>query len=197
MEGLRLEGRRLVPRNENLARAITHTSGGKREVVLDDYDAFLVYGLGFRLPVVQTQLSAAVQRQACHDTAAGTLNFHMCSLLRQATDKPVYVGHDPQEAEGRRRPEVARSLPYDAVYDLTKNALRGEDLRLVRQPKGTFANSWFTKPQFSAGSTRLDIGDAKSNELHKDVDNKHMNGEFGRIWLEDSFFPAVGVKTGA
>ncbi|MEJ5992463.1 hypothetical protein WG902_20855 [Ramlibacter sp. PS3R-8] len=197
MEGLRLENKRLVPRNENLARAISHTSGGKREVVLDDYDAFLVYGLGFRLPVVETQLSAAVQRQACRDTAVGTLNFHLCSLLRQATNKPVYVGHDPQEAEGRKRRAVNRSLPYGGVYDLTKDALRGEDLRLVQQPRRTFANDWFTRPEFSAGSTRLDIGDAKSNELHKDVDNKHMNGDFGRIWLEESFFPAVGLKTGA
>ena len=192
LEGLHLKDRRLVPRSENLARAIAHTSGGKRDVVLDDYDAFLVYGLGFRLPVVETQVSAAVRRQVCRDTAVGTLSFHMCSLLRQATDKPVYVGHDPQEAEGRKRPDVSRSLPYDGVYDLTKSALRDEDLRLVRQPRGTFANSWFTKPEFAAGSTRLDIGDAKSNELHKDVDNKHMNGDFGRIWLEESFIPAVG-----
>jgi hypothetical protein len=197
LEGLRLENKRLVPSNENLAVAITHTSGGKGEVVVDDYDAFLVYGLGFRLPVVDTHLSAAVRRQACRDTATQTLNFHMCSLLRQATKKPVYVGHDPQEAPGRKSPEVGRSLAYDAVYELTRSELLREDLRLVQQPRRTFADVWFTRPEYSAGSTRLDIGDAKSNELHKEVDNKHMNGDFGRIWLEESFFPAVGVKTGA
>jgi hypothetical protein len=109
----------------------------------------------------------------------------------------VYVGHDPQEAQGRKKREATRSLPYDGVYDLTKNALRAENVHLVQQPRRTFADSWFTKPQFSAGSTRLDIGDAKSNELHKDVDNKHMNGEFGRIWLEEGFFPALGPETGA
>lgn len=191
---LRLQENRLVPMNDNLARSIAHTSGGKSEVALDEYDAFLVYGLGFRLPVVEAQLSAAVRRQVCRDSLSQALNFRMCSMLRQATRKPVYVGHDPQEAQGRKSPAVARSLPYEAVYELMRGELAREDVRLVAQPRQTFANSWFTKPEYSAGSTRLDIGDAKSNELHSDVDNKHMNGEFGRIWLE-SFFPAVGVKT--
>ncbi|MCC2634641.1 MAG: hypothetical protein K0S48_2527 [Ramlibacter sp.] len=193
---LRLENNRLVPTNDNLARSIAHTSGGKSEVVLADYDAFLVYGLGFRLPVMQAQLSSAVQRQICRDTLVQALNFRMCSMVRQATDKPVYVGHDPQEAEGRKSPELSRSLPYEAVYDMMRSELFRDDVRLVAQPRQTFANSWFTKPEFSAGSTRLDIGDAKSNELHSEADNKHMNGDFGRIWLE-SFFPAVGVKTAA
>lgn len=193
---LRLENNRLVPTNDNLARSIAHTSGGKSEVALADYDAFLVYGLGFRLPVIQAQLSSAVSRQVCRDTLVQALNFRMCSMVRQATDKPVYVGHDPQEAPGPKTPEVSRCLPYEAVHDLMRGELSREGVHLVAQPRQTFADRWFTKPEFSAGSTRLDIGDAKSNELHSEVDNKHMNGDFGRIWLE-TFFPAVGVKTGA
>lgn len=184
MGSLRLDGKRLVAANENLARSITHTSEGRKEIVVDDYDAFLVYGLGFRLPILGRHLTSAVRRQACRDTATASLNHRLCALLRKATDKPVHVGHDPQEAVDARQPRLSERLPYEAVFELTANELRGERLRLVSQPRETFADDWFTQQKFSSGSTRLDIGDDISNELHRDEDNKHMNGEYGRIWLE-------------
>lgn len=193
---LRLEGNRLVPSNENLARAIAHTSGGKSEVVLDEYDAFLVYGLGFRLPRVGRQLSSAVRAHVCHDAATQSLNHRICMLLRSGTDKSIHVGHDPQEAAVERNSQPSENLSYQAVFEQTKGLLLRDRLNLVAQPQATFADGWCTLPKFSAGSTRLDIGDEKSNEVHKDEDNKHMNGEYGRIWL-DSFLsgPVVGTAS--
>lgn len=182
--GLRLNGARLVPSNDNLARALAHTSGGISEVVPDDYDAFLVYGLGFRLPLVGRHLSSAVSRQVCRDAATQSLNYRICTMLRMATDKPIHVGHDPQEAEGRRNPRLSGDLPYEAVFELMRSELGREGLRLVAQPRQSFADSWFTIKGFSVGSTRLDIGDAVSNELHGETDNKHMNADFGRIWVD-------------
>lgn len=184
MQGLRLEEDRLLPTGEGLTKSIAHTSGGKTEVVLAEYDAFLVYGLGFRLPLTAGHLSAAVKRQLSRDTLASSINFRLCSLLREATDKPVYVGHDPQEAAGRRHPDLAAHLPYEAVYAMAREDLARHDVQLLTQPKQTFADTWFTIPSYSAGSVRLDIGDERSNTLHDDTDSKHMNGEFGRVWLE-------------
>lgn len=198
LRALRLEKNRLLPMNVNLAKAISHTSGGKSDIALDEYDAFVVYGLGFPLPMVGTQLSSAVRRQVCRDTMEQSLSFRTCLLLRQGTDKPVYVGHDPQPSTRGATQEPSRHLPYDEVYAMMRVELSGADLQLTAQPRQTFADTWFTKPEFSTGSVRLDIGDEKSNELHGEADNKHMNGEFGRLWLE-SFFRDVGAKaeTGA
>lgn len=198
LRALRLEKNRLMPMNVNLAKAISHTSGGKGEITLDEYDAFLVYGLGFPLPLVQKHLSSAVRRQVCRDTVEQTLSFRTCLLLRQGTDKPVYVGHDPQPSARGVDPDLSRLLPYDEVYGMMKIELSGTHLLLTAQPRQTLADTWFTKSEFSKGSVRLDIGDEKSSELHGDVDNKHMNGEFGRLWLE-SFFRDLGAKaeTGA
>lgn len=194
MGALRLDGKRLVPSNENLARSIAHTSDGRKEIVVDDFDAFLVYGLGFRLPLLGRHLTSAVRRHACRDTATASLNHRLCALLRKATDKPVHVGHDPQEAVDARKAAIVERLPYETVFEMTANELRGEDLRLVSQPRETFADDWFTQQKFSSGSIRLDIGDERSNEVHRDEDNKHMNGDYGRIWLE-SFFSGTVLRT--
>lgn len=187
LAALRLDGRRLVAPHENLAKALRHTSGGADAVDLDHYDAFLVYGLGFRLPGLQRSLSSAVQRQACRDTAEQTLSHRICSQLRKGTPKPVYVGHDPQEAAKRGVSASAEHLPYDSVFDMTAGELMRDKVQLVRQPRQTFADAWFTRQEFSAGSIRLDIGDEMSNQLHPEEDNKHMNAEFGRLWLADFF----------
>lgn len=193
---LRLEGHRLVPANDNLAKAIAHTSGGKSEVALDEYDAFLVYGLGFRLPVLGRNLSAAVSRQACRDTATASLNYRICTLLRRATDKSIHLGHEPQEAAGQKSHRASDGLPYETVLEQMERELLGDGLKMVAQPRQTLADDWFTIPKFSAGSSRLDIGDAVSNELHPDADTKHMNADFGRMWLEN-FLARLSAETHA
>src|SRR5688500_4473853 len=98
MGALVVKGNRVVLTNEALGESISHTSGGKGQVQLSEYDAFLVYGLDFPLSMLESGLSAAVRWQACHDPFARALNFRICAMLRRATELPIYVGHDPQRA---------------------------------------------------------------------------------------------------
>src|SRR6185437_7985930 len=46
------EGRSLVAGNDRLQRKILLTSGGKTRVDLDDYDAFVTVGLGFKISII-------------------------------------------------------------------------------------------------------------------------------------------------
>jgi hypothetical protein len=196
LAGLERKGHKLVATTETLKKTIAYTSGGKTEIDIAAYDAFLVYGLRLRMPVVEQRLSSAVQRQVCIDTLARTLNLRTFSLVRQATQAPIYVGHDPQEARTGEIATAAPGLAYGEVYEIMKAEILSRRASLIRQPQETFHDDWFTKERFSEGSTRLDIGRDPANPFHDEDDNKHMNGDYGRIWLEH-FLDASGIRKGA
>jgi hypothetical protein len=181
LAGLDLRDGRLLPSNAELARDLAYTSGGRDSVDLDCYDVFLVYGSWLVLPPLDPRLSSAVRKAAIRDLMHGSLNFSICSMLLGKPAAVVFSGHDPQPAGD---PEGACVCSYDQIFASAAGFARECGIRLVKQPLATFGNSWNTAPALSKGSTRLDLGDSMSNELHVEWDVIHMNREFGRIYMQ-------------
>lgn len=192
LRDLALQGQTLLPTTESLAQAISYTSGGRAGIELRDYDLLVTYGLALNLPALDRRCSGAVLRQACSDLFCDSLNGHLTRTIREATDKPLYVGHSPQPAAGPE--DAGRSdvlLGYRPVWELVAAAAAVHGARVMPQPDDTFADEWFTEAKFSVGSTRLDIGDRISGKPHPSSDRAHMNKAFGKRWLEHLFRQAA------
>lgn len=184
------DGVRLVPNNPDLARDIAYTSGGHDNVDLRSYEVFLVYGTWLMLPPQDPRLSCAVRRAALEDVIEASLNFRICSMLLRCPGTLVYSGHDPQPAsEG----EAPCACSYAEILAEAAKVASEWGVRLVGQPASTLGNGWNTAYALSRGSRRLDLGDSISNELHVDWDVIHMNGTFGRAYLED-FLSGLGLS---
>jgi hypothetical protein len=173
----------LVPATAALRKAIAFTSGGSESVQVARFDAFLTYGLWLPMPLLDTRLSEAVRRQACHDVLLDSLNHSICLELRKLTRAPILVGHDPQFVRSSEPGLPASFLGYDEVFGMVQGNLRLEGARLLRQPAVTLEDGWHTRPEHAVGATRLDLGDIGPDAPQPQGDRIHMNGEFGALYL--------------
>jgi hypothetical protein len=194
LRALRLSERSLVSDDQGIARNIQYTSGGKASVEIDHYDIFLVYGLGLGIPRLDRRLSSEVLMTVCRRLLNNSLNYSVGSLVRSVISAPIFLGHNPQPAyvEGSR--DNPNALNYDEVHRLLLSVIKVEGVVLVSQPTETFIDDFYTRPELSKGSTRLDLGDLRSNEVHPDYEVGHMNERFGSIYLE-KFLNIVSAPT--
>lgn len=187
LAGLKLNNGTLVPTTPQLLNDISYTSGGMKDIPLNEYDIFLLYGLGLSLSVLDTRLSTAVIQQTCIDIADRVLSFRIAKLIRSASHSKIYIGHNPQRSMDKNARPRANKFDYKETFAFMSSAIDVVDTVLVDQPLVSLANGWNTKEEYSIGSTRLDVGDKISNQLHPDKETEHMNGDFGKLYL-DSFF---------
>jgi hypothetical protein len=131
------------------------------------------------------RLSSAVKTQACRDVLGHSLNLRICQMIRKVSDAPIYVGHNPQRASSDELP--SEQMTYAEVHALLAKELDVAGAQLIAQPPETLVNGWNTKPELARDSTRLDIGDKRSNEPHPEDDVSHMNMDFGRAYLVHLF----------
>jgi len=103
LRDLTLENNTLVPGSPGLLRDISFTSSGMKNISLNEYDAFFLYGLGPNLPALDQRISTNLIRQTCIDHIGRSLSFHIASMIHSATTAPIFIGHDPQHATNRRR----------------------------------------------------------------------------------------------
>lgn len=183
LSAVEARGATIVPANKNLEKAFEFTSGGKREIATGEYSAFLCYGMGLQLPVVDLRLSSAVRQALLKDSIQSTLSMKVATLLRAVSGNPVHVGHNPQFATPRK-PKVTRTHPYAQVFDSLADVMRPDGLTLVPQPAATLdTDGWSTRPEFGIGSKRLVIGEEE--RLHPESERAHMNGVFGELYLTE------------
>ena len=188
LQGLELQGDRLVPGFDELAKVLAHTSGGDGSVNLGDYDAFVLYGLSFTLPPLHACYSAAVRRQISLDVFEQSLSRRLLRQIRAGSSKPVFVGHNPLYAQLEPSADEGKNcMDYRLAIAWLNQSLAAENAAVVTQPAVTIVDAWHTDRMFSKGSTRLDVGDFFSGRPHADIDVKHMNGEFGQHWLAALF----------
>jgi hypothetical protein len=187
LAGLKLDNGVLVPSTPSLLNDISYTSGGMEEIPLDEYDVFLLYGLGLSMPILDTRLSTAVIQQTCNDIFNQALSFKIAKLIRSASNSTIYIGHNPLRSMGKIVSPRVNKFDYKEVLGFMSSAVDIADAILIDQPFVTLINDWNTKEEYSIGSTRLDVGDKISNQSHPDNDMEHMNGDFGKLYL-DSFF---------
>jgi hypothetical protein len=178
---------KLVPNNEELAKALAFTSGGKREIDPKEYDVFLIYGAITNASFIQDSqhYSRAVRERTLSDLVANSLAFILLKRLRTLTDKAIFIGHMPLLAATEI---LFKTTPSDYLANLklaNEVSYRPLNAELVTQPLSTIVNGANTHPAFSKGSKRLAIGDRYDDEAHPETDTDHMNDRFGEIWLRE------------
>ncbi|MCB1397129.1 MAG: hypothetical protein KDJ98_14450 [Rhodobacteraceae bacterium] len=194
-----IEGR-LVAGTDALRESFRFTSGGADEADLAAYDAILLYGLF--VPAYRgngARCSRACQTAAFEDHFDPRLGIGAARKIRQGTRAPVLIGHDPlmcdPEAEAA---DPAPGRPGDAyaVGIRLANGLyfRRRGLEILEQPAATRVGpgGHQTRAALSKGSRRLAIGDKLDDREHGDGDQRHMNEDFGRAYL-DMLFARLGA----
>lgn len=185
----------LVPHTKVLRKSMAHTSGGLNQIKIQDYDAILLFGLFLTLPLVHMKLSAAVRAQTVRDSVHETTSFVTISKIRELSARiPVFVGHDPLQArqltENPTPPLDADLFSYDEAFVAMEAELAETDVTLLAQPAETIGEGLVTQEAWSKGSSRLDIGTEHSEGAHTALDIRHMNAEYGALFLE-THLPAI------
>jgi len=187
LSGLTIKHGRLSADNQRLRRVISHTSGGREHVDPNEFDCFLIFALGAKpyryRPIYYSQ---QVHIAALEDHATHSTSWKLIERLRQITDKPIYVGHNPLHAASPRCDHRGGADEYyRGIAELNEYIYEPQNTLLLCQPEQTITDGFETKHEYSIGSTRLDTGDKISNEPHEEKDRTHMNAQFGELYLSD------------
>lgn len=183
---LEVDGGVLRTRDEDVRRVLEYTSGGKSEICVDEYDIFILYGLYAKGLFIKQEsfFSEEVIKQTVKDHVALTASFDILLKLRRITDKKIFIGHDPFPAAEE---VVDKAISRDYIYGMEKlnlflyNSLNCE---AISQPSETIVNKSYTNPIYSRKSSRLTVDEDMEGKLHPESEKKHMNNEFGKLWLE-------------
>lgn len=179
----------LIPTNANLKKSLRHTSGGHEKIDLSLFDICLIYGLRlsfpYKLEIGRTvnYLSKAAYDCSVHDMLTNTLAIQILQKVRSVSEMPVYVGHCPLTALNPKS-FVSKKIGYFEFVDSVNRTLASNQAILLAQPEETIIENIYTGPEYKSGAVCLDVGDGATNRSYAAEDNLHMNGLFGRIYLE-------------
>ena len=195
------QGDRLVFKNEDVARWVEITSGGRRELVASDYDALCVVGLGCEVRAVTALYSRwradahkgkegrfQLVSDACfQDTVVDQLNASLAMAtvgkLRQITDKVIWLAPTPAPSEiilalddspeGIEIAAAATDAPsLRATYDEAFRRLAAENLILLEQPEATLASPLLSKKEYRRRSWTK-------------PDWMHLNDAYGKLVIRE------------
>ncbi|MDD5276562.1 MAG: hypothetical protein PHR16_10830 [Methylovulum sp.] len=195
MRYLSIEKGVLIPTTPYLKKSITQTSGGFETINLSAFDVCLIYGLKFSFPYklefdrTSHYFSKAVYEHSILDTLSDTLSMQTLKKVRSLSDMPVYIGHNPLTAYSKN-PFLGKKINYSEFVSCVNRILIADKATLLAQPEETLIENIYTKTEYKSGAIGMDVGDGSANKPYADKDNLHMNGEFGRIYLE-SFFKQI------
>jgi len=179
----------LIAKDTELENSLKFTSGGIKQIDLNNYDLFLIYGLGFRIPKLDKRLPSSTLNMLFSEINSKSLSINLANKIRDIVSAPIYIGHAPLKADENElsSKDAMNILSYEDVLKKLSLSIKVSNITLIGQPLITRNGDFNTKREFSKGSTRLDIGDKLSGQLHPDEDLTHMNGQFGALWLENFF----------
>lgn len=205
------QGDRLVFTNEDVARWVKRTSGGRREMVVADYDAFCVVGLGCEVRAATSLYSGwradshkgeqgrfllvsdAFFLDVVCDRLKASAAMALVGKLRQITDKSIWLAPTPAPAEVvltlDKPPEdiemAAQAIDAPALraaYDEACRRLATGNLILLEQPKATLASPLLSKDKYR-------------HPTWTKPDWIHLNDAYGRIVIREflsRFQPSLG-----
>lgn len=191
MAGLKVEGDRLVARSAQLAGQLSLISGGLSEIVPHDYDAIVLYGLGLLVPRLPAGTSSALRRRAAADYVTDGLMQKTLLKLRQITDKRVFIAPRPLTGPGFA-PTGRAMMAYSVLLDSLDQAFGDPQVRLLAQPGDSFTPDLETLATFLEGSVQLPtLTKPVLGVTHPDGENRHMNAEFGVLWLRENLAQVI------
>lgn len=189
LESLKLEGNSLIPTNETVRKSISFTSNGNESVNLNDYDSFLIYGLGIKPYYTRENFhSSEVLFCSMRDNYSDSLGFQLASKIRAASDHKIYLGHTPLASNVKKdaieEKAILSGQYLDGLKLVNEEFLNPLNFELAQQPLETMVNNnRNTHSDFSKGSKRLSVGDKLDDQTHPEGENGHMNDQYGRVWL--------------
>ena len=192
---MRTKGTRLVADDEELARNLAFTSGGLSEIVIAEHDAFLLCGVLFRFPRLRRGVSVAVLQEAVQGLASKGLLIRTAKRMRRLTSKRLWLSANPLEMAPDDCHEAAEFHSYDMLLGAVQRAFVVPDVVFLPQPAETIGPDLRAPARFGVGSQKLlpnpETGDS---EAHAAKDVAHMNGEFGKLWLQANL-PVIRAHT--
>ncbi|MFC3441904.1 hypothetical protein ACFOKF_12070 [Sphingobium rhizovicinum] len=190
LKSLELDGNRLRPTDPDVLESIRFTSGGLDHIDLDAYDAFLLYGME-ALPLFldgRTFYSQQVMQATLADHVHPRVSYLTLKKLRDATSKPIYLGHNPMRGADQRNGVSQDISDYMRGIAFLNDALYGGfDAILLPQPPETIVNGRGSAMHYAQGAKALAIGTQRGGGDHVVTDLNHMNDAFGALWLEQFF----------
>ncbi len=186
LRNLEIDGRHLVPSTRTLRRTLMYTAG-QGEVDVSAYDAFLICGGGIELGPVDARVSHQVLRATSSDLLRTSLAYSLSTKIRQISDAPIYVMHNPLSDERTAGGVSFEVVNYADYFPMMEQALDIPKVRLLRQPEQTITCGHYTRLEFSKDAVRLVVKDADRGIRHTDDDFNHMNVHYGAVRLKDFF----------
>lgn len=209
MRRLHYEDGAFKPDSDHVRELFEQTSGGHGEIVLDRYDALVIYAMGLSFAAIVDIAAKFGTASHLHGESDGTLVSSACfsriidaaiaqsgtmnclSQLRPEYGRPVFVCATPlpparlfQESRSRLPPRFADDRYLVSLFTQfqwnVESACAEFEAEMVWQDDRTFEPPCFTKTEFSYGAL---TGRGAVREEY----NKHMNEEFGAIALENIF----------
>lgn len=161
------------------------SSGGDVAAQVDDFDAFLIYGLFFCMPRLDRRISGDVARAAIRDVYANSGAALKAGDLRAVTDKPVFVVPEPFRTRldvpfARNPDRVEMPMAYADLCAMASETLSAETVKLIFQDADTICDDLVTKSLYATASRRM----AANAEEHPDRDTRHMNSAYGKTVLQ-------------
>ena len=202
-----IEGK-LIPKEPEAAEFFCKISGKRTGITPEDYDSFLLCGMGlfpvcvfnnynrFATPSTRNTKAPHYVSDACMDDLLWdqidrTMSVHCARLVRKSTDAPIYLAWQAYWAEtllniAWRAEQMGQLLEYgdqDYVHARMRtieDRLGEEGFSFLHQPAETITKGIMTKARFSRGSVLFREG---LNRPHRDNDVFHMNSDYGaRCW---------------
>ncbi|MCA6215761.1 hypothetical protein KGA65_04295 [Ideonella sp. B7] len=185
-------GTALVSPSEQVRRMLAFTSGVGEEIQVPDHDVVLLYGLDLRIPFLPLDLSEQVRQQTCVDCLDASLNLRLAREIQGISGRiPIYIAPRPMGAFVAKH---KLSTPHESYAEVVRRFQRiaaQVALKFQAQPQETLTYDWFTQEHFARNSVDLAGPDgADLAKVRHRVDHHHMNGDYGRLWLE-GFLPQL------
>lgn len=184
LDGLVVDGGRLVARDEALAQRLALTSGGRVGIDPVDFDIFVLVGLDLAVRRIDPRLSGAL-RKVTAERALDCLSMKIARQLRALCDKPILCLPTPRRAaDGGQtdRDTEATVARYRAGTEALTAVLPVQRIRVLGQPVETLVSSGQTAMHWSRGARKMPRGDG-TQDAFGDDDTRHMNADFGALWL--------------
>jgi len=189
LRSLAIENKSIISLDSEVAASIAFTSGKDDQVCLSDYDAVVVYASGLKAHNPRTFYSEQLTQIALQERFAKTMSSHICTLIRELSDMPIFLAHTPlRPADDDTQASSQEIIDYCHHQGLANILFyQSFNAEVIPQPEETLGANGLTQSSYAKGSKKLAVGSSVDNQLHGDRDNTHMNDAFGRLWLEALF----------
>ena len=178
---LKAEQGLLVSSDDRLKKSFFATSQGREFVDLSSFDIYLTYGLWCQ-PFFKDDryISEQVLLQSIKDHFSTTTSMNVVQLLKSQLNSVIYVGHNPLLSAPDELPQASEK--YREGIELANRVIFNPlTCELIGQPEETVVGGCFTALKYSVGSKRF----LSDSVFHDSKDRKHMNDEYGVLWLRN------------